>query len=273
MQRVGEVRVALAAALAEDIPLDPAVATSQKSKDAVAQLVAAAAALPPRCTPDEAADTSSHFPASAQRLLISSLVQLVQTLVREVESGRAELLDAQAALASVLRRTQHQDANCSALRMSAESMEHAVNELASTNVSLRYQLLARKPTMNPAKGVMGARGGARRAQTPAEREALELGPGDWELRQQGGAAATAAAPLCFVADPGGPASPGRVLDALVVAGCKVARPRSAPSGTQMIAALKADPQTKQKHVEWEARWSASKPRTAAAPLLCCVAWC
>ena len=83
----------------------------QKHRAAIDQLVAAAAATPVRMSPEAAGDQAVAMPSNAVRLLVVSLVRQVQSLSHEVESGRAELLDAQAALASVLRRVQVQDEN------------------------------------------------------------------------------------------------------------------------------------------------------------------
>ena len=223
----------------------------------VEQLVAAASALPPRISPDEAADTASTLPPAAKRLLTSSLVKLIQSLVNEVETSRSELLDAQASLASVLRRVQMQHENFNFMRNSAETMEHTVNELAESNTTLRYQLLQRKGAPNTkSKGVHGA---GRKVPTPyslAEREALELAARDWEVRADADAGAPSAQPtLYLVAEPDGP----RGKPWLSVAGAKVqTRPTSAQTKQQLLAAAR------QRHADWENGLTGTMAEAASA---------
>lgn len=179
-------------------------------------------AYPPTATPAEVATR-----AGDERFIVA-LAALVQSLVVEVEVGRSELLEAQAALTSVLKRMKHQHVNATTAATSANIMERAVNELAEANSHLRCKLISRR--RQPGKRTL-LNAEDRRAELigerTAERTALDVPPTDWRLRERGGAGAgaggeAACSELLLVAERDG-AAQWRAADGLAVCGASVAR--------------------------------------------------
>ena len=193
-------------------------------------------AYPPTATPAEVATRVGD-----ERFVVA-LAALVQSLVVEVEVGRSELLEAQSALTSVLKRMKHQHVNATTAATSANIMERAVNELAEANSHLRCKLISRG--RQPGKRTL-LNEADRRAELigerTAERTALDVPPTDWRLRERGGAGAgaggeAACSELLLVAERDG-AAQGRAADGLAVCGASVARPPGPLAPRALIAQL------------------------------------
>jgi hypothetical protein len=163
-------------------------------------LVAKVSTFPSQLEPDDAAEAAQKLSPQAQKLFHASLVRLVQSLVAEVESGREALIDTQSAMASLLRRMHSQHDNCMAAHASVETMERAVGELVTSNTQMRYKLMERPRSGGPSGRQYRAPGGPR---SPAEREARELLPADWELREApaGPGSTPGSTQLLLVAEP------------------------------------------------------------------------
>jgi hypothetical protein len=193
-------------------------------------------AYPPTATPAEVATRVGD-----ERFVVA-LAALVQSLVVEVEVGRSELLEAQSALTSVLKRMKHQHVNATTAATSANIMERAVHELAEANSQLRCKLISRG--RQPSKRML-LNEADRRAELigerTAERTALDVPPTDWRLRERGGAGAgaggeAACSELLLVAERDG-AAQGRAADGLAVCGASVARPPGPLAPRALIAQL------------------------------------
>ena len=72
----------------------------------VERIVTQVTALPPQASPEEVALRAESMPRPAVGLLVVSLCRMLQSLVREVEVEREQLLDAQSALTELVQRLQ-----------------------------------------------------------------------------------------------------------------------------------------------------------------------
>ena len=75
-----------------------------ESQQLVERLVTEVTAFPPKVSPEDVATQASIQPPEVVSSLIVALCQMLQTLAREVEVEREQLLDAQSALTEVLQR-------------------------------------------------------------------------------------------------------------------------------------------------------------------------
>ena len=109
-------------------------------------------AMPPKASPKSAAEQAAELSPEDVSLLIVKLCQMLQTLVREVEIEREQMLDAQSALTEVLQRVVAQDASWTQQQSSLQGQEAAIKELAVANARLRTQLLPRRRRPRAAAG-------------------------------------------------------------------------------------------------------------------------
>ena len=123
-------------------------------------------AMPPKASPKSAAEQAAELSPEDVSLLIVKLCQMLQTLVREVEIEREQMLDAQSALTEVLQRVVAQDASWTQQQSSLQGQEAAIKELAVANARLRTQLLPRRRRPRAAAG---------KAQPSANEAASSLG--------------------------------------------------------------------------------------------------
>ena len=186
-------------------------------------LLSRLASHPPAATLTEAAA------AAGNEQFVVALASLVQTLVVEVEASRSDLLDAQSALASVLKRMQNQHVNFTTATNSANIMERAVNELSEANARLRCQLYSRR---RPKSG---------KRLSAAERAAIDVPAADWSLRVQPDAE------LCLMAEP--TATREHALASLVVAGSAAGRCSGAPA--TVIKQISDDERARRRQQQWE----------------------
>ena len=89
----------------------PADAQTEAAKLSVNRILQAVMAMPPKASPKSAAEQATELSPEVVSLLIVALCQMLQTLVREVEIEREQMLDAQSALTDVLQRVVAQDAS------------------------------------------------------------------------------------------------------------------------------------------------------------------
>ena len=127
----------------------PADAQAEASVNRILQAVMA---MPPKASPKSAAEQAAELSPEDVSLLIVKLCQMLQTLVREVEIEREQMLDAQSALTEVLQRVVAQDASWTQQQSSLQGQDRAIKELAVANARLRTQLLASRRRPRAAAG-------------------------------------------------------------------------------------------------------------------------
>ena len=130
----------------------PADAKAEAAKLSVNRILQAVMAMPPKASPKSAAEQAAELSPEVVSLLIVALCQMLQTLVREVETEREQMLDAQSALTEVLQRVVAQDASWTQQQSSLQAQERAIKELAVANARLRTQLLASRRRPRAAAG-------------------------------------------------------------------------------------------------------------------------
>ena len=130
----------------------PADAKTEATKLSVNGILQAVMALPPKVSPKSAAEQAAELSPEVVSLLIVALCQMLQTLVREVEIEREQMLDAQSALTEVLQRVVAQDASWTQQQSELRGQERAIKELAVANARLRTQLLASRRRPRAAAG-------------------------------------------------------------------------------------------------------------------------
>ena len=130
----------------------PADAKAEAAKLSVNLILQAVMAMPPKASPKSAAEQAAELSPEVVSLLIVALCQMLQTLVREVETEREQMLDAQSALTEVLQRVVAQDASWTQQQSSLQGQERAIKELAVANARLRTQLLASRRRPRAAAG-------------------------------------------------------------------------------------------------------------------------
>ena len=130
----------------------PADAKAEAAKLSVNQILQAVMAMPPKASPKSAAEQAAELSPEVVSLLIVALCQMLQTLVREVETEREQMLDAQSALTEVLQRVVAQDTSWTQQQSSLQAQERAIKELAVANARLRTQLLASRRRPRAAAG-------------------------------------------------------------------------------------------------------------------------
>ena len=139
------------AGLARSYP-SPADLKAEAAKLSINRIVQAVMALPPKVSPKSAAEQAAELSPEVVSLLIVALCQMLQTLAREVEIEREQMLDAQSALTEVLQRVVAQDASWTQQQSSLQGQERAIKELAVANARLRTQLLASRRRPRAAAG-------------------------------------------------------------------------------------------------------------------------
>ena len=130
----------------------PADAKAEAAKLSVNGILQAVMAMPPKASPKSAAEQAAELSPEVVSLLIVALCQMLQTLVREVETEREQMLDAQSALTEVLQRVVAQDTSWTQQQSSLQAQERAIKELAVANARLRTQLLASRRRPRAAAG-------------------------------------------------------------------------------------------------------------------------
>ena len=130
----------------------PADAKAEAAKLSVNRILQAVMAMPPKASPKSAAEQAAELSPEVVSLLIVALCQMLQTLVREVETEREQMLDAQSALTEVLQRVVAQDTSWTQQQSSLQAQERAIKELAVANARLRTQLLASRRRPRAAVG-------------------------------------------------------------------------------------------------------------------------
>ena len=130
----------------------PGDAQAEAAKLSVNRILQAVMAMPPKASPKSAAEQAAELSPEDVSLLIVKLCQMLQTLVREVEIEREQMLDAQSALTEVLQRVVAQDASWTQQQSSLQGQEAAIKELAVANARLRTQLLPRRRRPRAAAG-------------------------------------------------------------------------------------------------------------------------
>ena len=123
-----------------------------QAEASVNRIIQAVMAMPPKASPKSAAEQAAELSPEDVSLLIVKLCQMLQTLVREVEIEREQMLDAQSALTEVLQRVVAQDASWTQQQSSLQGQEAAIKELAVANARLRTQLLPRRRRPRAAAG-------------------------------------------------------------------------------------------------------------------------
>ena len=187
----------------------------------VERIVTQVTALPPQASPEEVALRAESMPRPAVGLLVVSLCRMLQSLVREVEVEREQLLDAQSALTELVQRLQRQDRTWTQQDESLKRQDRVVRELASSNAKLRAELLGCR--RRPRTGSSG------RVQLSADEAAtLAAGRHDWSVRED------AQQRLWLVADPGAlEAEEAATRGGLLVAGAS--KPCSRRSDTTAVS--------------------------------------
>lgn len=200
----------------------PSKQSSASAEALVERIVTQVTALPPQASPEEVALRAESMPRPAVGLLVASLCRMIQSLVREVEVEREQLLDAQSALTEVVQRLQRQDRTWTQQDESLKRQDRVVRELASSNAKLRAELLAcrRRPRSSSSSG--------RVQLTAGEAATLAAGRHDWSVRED------AQQRLWLVADPGAlEAEEAAVRGGLLVAGAS--KPCSRRSDTSAVS--------------------------------------
>ena len=158
----------------------------------IERIVSEVTAIPPKAMPSDVAEAAAVLPPPVLSSLIVALCQMLQTLAREVEVEREQLIDAQTALTEVLQRVVRQDEAWTEQHESLQGKERAIKELAVANARLRSQLLVSRRRTRP---------GGKMQLSAEEAAAVEVGSHGWSVHED------AQQKLWLVADPEAPPEP------------------------------------------------------------------